>query len=66
VRWIQYRGPDNVTFEPASAPKTYGKPVSLKTSATFTAPGSYLLWAIADDGLISTVHALTVTVNPAK
>jgi hypothetical protein len=66
ARWIQYRGPDNVTFEPASAPKVYGKPVTLTTSATFSVPGSYLLWAIADDGLISTVHAVTVTVNPSK
>jgi len=66
VKWIQYRGPGNVIFEPSSAPKVYGKPVNLTTSATFSAPGSYLLWAIADDGLISTVHALTVTVTAAK
>ena len=66
VKWIQYRGPGNVAFEPANAPKVYGKPVNLTTTATFSAPGSYLLWAIADDGLISAVHALTVTVNPAK
>jgi hypothetical protein len=66
VKWILYRGPGKVAFDPASAPKVYGKPVTLNTSATFAVPGSYLLWAIADDGLASTVHAVTVTVNPAK
>ena len=66
VKWIQYRGPGHVTFRPAEAqPSADGKPVvTLDTTATFSTPGTYLLWAIARDGLMSTVHAVTVTVNP--
>jgi hypothetical protein len=42
-----------------------GKPVTSRTEATFTVPGSYWLRAIASDGALETFHDVTVTVNPA-
>jgi hypothetical protein len=64
IRWIQYRGPGQVTFDPASVQPEYGKPVDLTAKATFSAPGTYLLRAIASDGQLETIHEVTVTVNP--
>src|SRR5262245_30752347 len=46
IRWIQYRGPGKVTFDPGGVPAVYGKPVDLTTKVTFSAPGTYLLRAI--------------------
>ena len=65
IRWIQYRGPGQVTFDPDSVPAVYGKPVDLTTKASFSAPGTYLLRAIASDGQLESIHEVTVTVNPA-
>ena len=64
IRWIQYRGPGKVTFDPANAPAVYGKPIDLTTKVSFSAPGTYLLRAIASDGQIESIHEVTVTVNP--
>lgn len=64
IRWIHYRGPGKVTFDPGNAPAVYGKPVDLTTKATFSAPGTYLLRAIASDGQLESIHEVTVTVNP--
>jgi hypothetical protein len=65
IRWIQYRGPGKVTFDPANAPAVYGKPVDLTTKVSFSAPGTYLLRAIASDGQLESLQEVTVTVNPA-
>ena len=65
IRWIQYRGPVKVTFEPDNAPAVYGKPVDLTTKVSFSAPGTYLLRAIASDGQLESIHEVTVTVNPS-
>ena len=46
VRWILYRGPGKVTFEPNTVPAEYGKPVETTTKASFSAPGTYVLRAI--------------------
>ena len=59
IRWIQYRGPGKVT------PAVYGKPVDLTTKVSFSAPGTYLLRAIASDGQLESIHEVTVTVNPS-
>ena len=64
IRWTQYRGPGNVTFDPPNVPAVYGKPVELTTKVSFSAPGTYLLRAIASDGQIESIHEVTVTVNP--
>jgi len=66
IRWIQYRGPGKVTFDPASAPAVYGKPIDLTTKVTFGAPGTYVLRAIASDGQLESVHDVTVTVNASN
>ena len=63
IRWIQYRGPGKATFDPRDVPAVYGKPVDLTTKVTFTAPGTYLLRAIASDGQLESIREVTVTVN---
>ena len=65
IRWIQYRGPGKATFDPDNAPAVYGKPVELTTKVSFSAPGTYLLRAIASDGQLESIHEVTVTVNPS-
>ena len=65
IRWIQYRGPGKVTFDPDSVPAAYGKPMELTTKASFSAPGTYLLRAIAGDGQLESIREVTVTVNAA-
>jgi hypothetical protein len=54
-----------VTFDPDNAPAVYGKPVDLTTKVSFSAPGTYLLRAIASDGQLESIHEVTVTVNPS-
>lgn len=65
IKWIQYRGPGNVTFSPSASPVVYGEPVTLTSKATFSAPGLYVLRAIADDGQLYTTREITVTVSGA-
>ena len=63
IRWIQYRGPGAVEFEPSSLTPVYGKPVESTTEATFSAPGNYWVQAIASDGLLEATHNVMVTVT---
>jgi hypothetical protein len=63
IRWIQYRGPGKVTFSAAQSDRVYGTPVELTTKATFSAPGLYVLRAIASDGLLESSHRVNVTVR---
>jgi hypothetical protein len=63
ARWILYRGPGQVTFQPSQTAAIYGKPMEAATAATFTAPGSYWLQAIVSDGLLESVHNVKVLVN---
>ena len=63
VRWIQYRGPAGVTFEPGGAASGYQKPVTATMTARFKAPGVYVLRAIANDGALITFRDVTVTVK---
>lgn len=63
VRWIQYRGPAGVSFAPGGVVSGYQKPVTATTTARFKAPGVYVLRAIANDGALTTVHDVTVTVK---
>jgi hypothetical protein len=48
VEWSKYRGPGQVTFEPAREPVVSGSQAA--TKATFSAPGDYVIHVIADDG----------------
>ena len=63
IRWIMYRGPGQVEFEPDTSTPVYGKPVEGATQATFSAPGTYWLQAIASDGLLEATRDVTVTVT---
>jgi hypothetical protein len=66
IKWIVYRGPGTVKFDPDTSPYIYGKPATLSSKVSFGAPGTYVLRAIASDGQLSSTHNVTVTVNPAK
>jgi hypothetical protein len=63
VRWILYRGPANVQFDPAVS--AFGKPVTAETNVTFTAPGDYWIRAIGTDGALFSNYDIKVKVNPA-
>ncbi len=63
IKWIQYRGPGKVTFHPSASAVVYGEPVTLTSKVTFSAPGTYVLRAIADDGQLYTTSELTVSVK---
>ena len=63
VTWLHYRGPGAVTFEPrVQEVDEDGRAV---TTASFSAPGTYVLQAIADDTVFLSPVNVTVTVNPA-
>jgi hypothetical protein len=66
IKWIVYRGPGTVKFDPGTSPYIYGKPATLSSQVSFGAPGTYVLQAIASDGQLSSTHNVTVTVNPTK
>ena len=61
VTWLQHRGPGVVTFTPMSPPIEAG---AATTVASFSAPGTYVLRAVADDLLEPASAYVTVTVNP--
>lgn len=63
VRWILYRGPGKVRFEPEVSPPEYGKPVTAETKVTFSVPGVYRLRAIALDGQLFSTFDIDVTVK---
>jgi hypothetical protein len=54
LSWSKISGPGTVTF---------ANPAALNTSASFSAPGSYVLRLTASDGAASAADDLTVTVN---
>lgn len=60
VTWLEYRGPAKVTFETNPIGVANGKAV---TTARFTAPGTYTLVAMANDGSLSTRGEVVVTVK---
>ena len=65
IRWILYRGPANVRFDPdIMSQRIYGKPATLETKVKFTVPGAYRLRAIASDGEWFSTYDVDVTVRP--
>jgi len=72
VLWIVYRGPADVAFEPPGyqAAKVDGgdakKSGKTSTTARFVRPGTYVLRAIAADGLAMTPADVTVSVTGMK
>jgi hypothetical protein len=65
IRWILYRGPGKVQFEPDVSPAVYGKPLTSETKVSFSAPGIYRIRAIATDGAMFSTYDVDVTVNPS-
>jgi hypothetical protein len=43
----------------------YGEPVTLTSKVSFSAPGTYVLRAIANDGQLYTTREITVMVSAA-
>jgi len=65
VRWILYRGPGKVQFDPNVSPPVYGKPVTAETKVSFSAPGNYRIRAIASDSALFSSVDIDVKVNPS-
>lgn len=65
VDWLQYRGPvgGRAVFTPADSPVSAGKAV---TTATFSAPGRYVLRAFGNDGELTGTADVIVTVTPSS
>lgn len=63
VKWILYRGPGKVTFEPDASKPEYKTSASYETTATFKEPGTYVIRALVSDGQLETAHDITVTVR---
>jgi len=63
IRWIVYRAPGEVIFDPDRTTPVRGQPAELSTEATFSAPGTYWLRVIASDGMLETNHDVRVTVT---
>jgi len=55
ISWEKESGPGNVTF---------GNTASPTTTATFSAPGSYVLLLTATDGALTSDDSVSITVNP--
>ena len=63
VVWVVYRGDASaVTFEPRKVPVADGK---ASTTVRISKPGTYVLRAYADDGILVAAKDVTVTVVPA-
>ena len=63
IRWIHYRGPGPITFNAATRTPGDGKTVTSSTTASFKAPGVYVLRAIVSDSSLEAFHDVTVTVK---
>ena len=60
VTWTHWRGPGRITFTPQSGPAKEGTPAT--TQATFSAPGTYVVRAFVDDGVLLGSNDVTVNV----
>ena len=63
VTWTQWRGPGRLTFTP---PRMVVKDGQAATAVTFAEPGTYVIRAYADDGVVFEPADVTVVVNPAS
>jgi hypothetical protein len=60
VTWTHWRGAGKVTFNPQTVVVKEGK---ASTQAVFSAPGTYVIRAYADDGVLLADSDITVTVT---
>jgi hypothetical protein len=63
VTWTQWRGPGKVSFDPATMVVKDGKAT---TRVAFTEPGTYVVRAYADDGIVTTPVDVTINVTGTK
>jgi hypothetical protein len=63
IRWILYRGPAQVQFDPDLSPAVYGRPLTSETKVSFHLPGDYRIRAIATDGAMFSTYDVDVTVK---
>jgi hypothetical protein len=63
VKWLHYRGPGKVVFDPDSSKPEYKLSNSYTTAVKFSAPGSYIVRALVSDGQLQTTHDIIVTVR---
>ena len=63
VTWLHWRGPGAVDFSP-QVPEI-GEGGRATTRVSFSAPGTYVLQAVADDTVYLTPVSVTVTVSPS-
>jgi hypothetical protein len=63
VTWTQWRGPGELTFEPPTSVVADGK---ASTKVAFASPGTYVVRAFADDGVVTTPADVTVVVGSAS
>jgi hypothetical protein len=61
VTWTQWRGPGRLTFNP---PRMLVKDGKASTAVTFSDPGTYVVRAYADDGVVFEPADFTITVGP--
>ena len=61
IRWILYRGPAPVQFDPDVSPAVYGQPLTSQTKVSFTRPGAHRIRAIATDGAMFSTFDFDVT-----
>ena len=60
VTWTHWRGPGKLTFDPMTTVVMGGK---VTTLVTFKEPGTYVVRAYADDGVLTTPADVTITVT---
>jgi len=65
VIWVHHRGPGTVTFDPMRQPIAEGAGGRAVTKASFSTPGTYVIRAYADDGILLDSVDVTVVVKPA-
>lgn len=64
IRWIQYRGPASIRFDPdIMSQRIYGKPATLESKVKFPVPGVYRLRAVASDGELVSTYDVDITVR---
>jgi hypothetical protein len=64
VIWVHHRGPGTVVFDPMRQPIAEGKAGQAVTKASFSEPGTYVLRAYADDGVLMSSVDVAVVVKP--
>ena len=64
VRWMLYRGPAGVRFDPETNGPFPSFPASAETTARFKAPGNYRVRAVVSDGELFSSYDIDVTVQP--